>query len=105
MTPTAGAASRRHPAPPATVCAAACAVNGCGLTLKNTLPTARTMIRPCVVETGKETSSVPSFGVAAARTVENVAPLSVESRMSTVGVLTAPASVPATFQVTVAVPA
>ena len=79
-------------------------VNGCGLTLKKMLPTARTMIRASLVSTaGRVIVCEPSLGVAAARTVSNVSP-SVASRMSTVGVLIVPPSVPATFHVTAVLP-
>src|SRR5881227_2564962 len=69
---------------------------------KNTLPTASTLMRAVVVGVfGTKTDSLPSFGVLAASTSENVFPPSVDSDIFTFAVLMGEAVVPATSQVTV----
>ncbi len=69
------------------------------LMLKKTLLSPRTMNRPAVVEKlGTTMFSEPSLGVLASTSVGKVSPPSVEKKMDTVGVLMAPALVPATFQ-------
>src|SRR5205823_4746269 len=56
---------------------------------KKMLPTASILIRAVGVEMlGSVTASTPSLGVLVFRTTENVLPLSVESRMLTLAVLT-----------------
>src|SRR5688572_2989445 len=69
------------------------------------LPTASTRTRAWVVATlAIVTDSDPSLGVLAARTVGNVLPPSMDSRIRTLAVLTGAALVLATFQVMVAGP-
>ena len=69
---------------------------------KKILPTASIFIRLLVPETGGTVIiSVPSLGVALAKTVGKVVPPSVDNKMFTVAQFTDPAFVPFTLQVTV----